>query len=149
MPGFAVRPFAVPDAAQVAALHARVYPRAPWDSPAECAAYFRELLFRNPWQDPELPSWVAVEDGQVIGFLGVLPRRMRAGGRTLRVAVGCQFMVDPERRASFAAIALLRQYFGGPQDIAIADGANEASRACWQAAGGTASPLHNLHWVRL
>jgi hypothetical protein len=149
MPGFGVRAFTVHDAAEVAALHARVYPQAAWASQAETAAYFREILFRNPWHDSELPSWVAIDEGRIVGFLGVLPRRMLAGARTLRVAVGCQFMVDPDKRSSFAAIRLLRHYFSGPQDLSIADGANEAARACWQAAGGATSPLHNLHWVRL
>jgi hypothetical protein len=144
-----VREFTAPDAAPVAALHARAYPHSRWPSPGARAAYFRELLLHNPWRDPALPSWVA-EDGEgIAGFLGVIPRPMRLGARTLRAAVACQLMVDPGRRAGLAALELIRRYFAGPQDLCVADGANEASRQCWEAAGGGASPLHSLHWVRL
>jgi hypothetical protein len=144
-----VREFAARDAAPVAALHARAYPHSRWPSLDARAAYFREVLLQNPWVDPELPSWVA-EDGEgIAGFMGVIARPMRFGSRTIRVAVACQLMVDPDRPTGFAALELIRRYFSGPQDLCVADGANEASRQCWEAAGGAASPLHSLHWVRL
>ncbi len=143
-----LRHFLPHDAVAVAALHARVFPGA-WSSQDECAAYLRELLFRNPWYDYELPSWIA-EDGEgIVGFFGVLPRRMVYGKVGLRVAVGCQLMVDPAKRRSLAALELLKRYLAGPQDLSIADGANDTTRVLWEAAGGAASPLHSVHWVRL
>jgi hypothetical protein len=144
-----LRPFTAPDAAAVAALHARAYPRSRWPSLAARAAYFRELLLQNPWADAELPSWVAEDREGIAAFLGIIPRPMHFGARKIRVAVACQLMVDPARRSGLAALELLRRYFAGPQDLSIADGANDASRQCWEAAGGAASPLHSLHWVRL
>jgi hypothetical protein len=143
-----LREFRPQDAAAVAKLHARVFPGA-WHSHDEFAAYLRELLFRNPWYDPQLPSWLADDDDGVVGFFGVLPRHMVYGDLTLRVAVSCQFMVDPRKRHSLAALELIQRYFAGPQDLSIADGANDATRALWEAAGGAASPLHGVHWVRL
>jgi hypothetical protein len=143
------RPFLPRDAAGVAALHARVYPRGGWTLPAEYEAYLREVLLGNPWLDPEIPSWVMEDAGRIVGFLGIVPRRMRFGGRPVRVAVSCQLMVERESRASLAGLSLLRRLFAGPQDLTIADGANAVSRALWEASGGIASPLHSLHWVRL
>jgi Acetyltransferase (GNAT) domain len=137
------------DAALLGDLHARVNPASAWPSPAAYAGYALEMLFRNPWADPELPSWVAEEQGRLIAFLGVMPRRMRLGGRALRVAVSCQLMVDPGKRASFVALELVRRFFAGPQDLSLADGANDASRALWESCGGISSSLHALHWVRL
>jgi hypothetical protein len=148
MAGLRVRRFTPEDAAGVAALHARVYPGA-WSSRAALASYIREVLFNNPWHDPELPSWVAEDCEGIGGFIAVLPRRMLHGERILRVAVGCQFMVDPAKRRSLTALELLKRFFAGPQDLSVADGANESSAALWEAAGGAASPLHNVHWVRL
>jgi hypothetical protein len=58
-------------------------------------------------------------------------------------------MVEPGRPTGLAALELIRRYFAGPQDLCVADGANEASRQVWEAAGGAASPLHSLHWTRL
>jgi hypothetical protein len=143
------RPFLPRDAAAVAALHARVYPESGWASPGDYEAYLREVVLGNPWLDPQIHSWVMEDAGRITGFLGVVPRRMRFGERALRVAVSCQLMVDPQARASLGALALLRRLFAGPQDLTLADGANDASRAVWEASGGIASPLHSLHWVRL
>jgi hypothetical protein len=144
-----LRRFVAADAALLAALHRRVITKSPWRSPAAYASYAIEMLFRNPWVDPELPSWVAEEKGHLVAFLGVVPRRMRFGNRTIRVAVGCQLMVDPDRRASFIALELVRRFFAGPQDLSVADGANDASRALWEGCGGISSSLHALHWVQL
>lgn len=144
----AIRRFTPQDARAVAALHARVYPGR-WTSQEQYAVYLREMLMRNPWYDPELPSWVAEDRDGIAGFFGVLPRRMLQGDRVLRVAVGCQLMVDPHKRRSLVALDLMRRFFAGPQDLSIADGANQTSRLLWEAAGGSTSPLHTLHWVRL
>jgi len=144
-----LRPLVPRDAPALGALHARVNPASGWHSPAAYASYALEMLFRNPWVDPEIPSWIAEEDGRLVAFLGVVPRRMRFGERAIRVAVGCQMMVDPQKRSSFLALELLRRFFAGPQDLSVADGANDASRSLWEASGGTASALHSLHWMRL
>jgi Acetyltransferase (GNAT) family len=148
MAGPRIRACTAEDAIGVAALHARIYPGS-WPSQVQCAAYVRDVLFHNPWYDPELPSWVAEEAGTIVGFLGVLPRRMIHAERVVRVAVGCQFMVDPQKRRSLMAFELLRRFLSGPQHISIADGANKASRALWESVGGRASALHDLHWTRL
>jgi hypothetical protein len=144
-----LRPLVPRDAGALADLHARVHPKSTWRSGAAYASYALDMLFRNPWADAEIPSWAAEEKGRLVGLLGVVPRRMRHGERTLRVAVSCQLMIDPQKRASFVALELLRRLFAGPQDLTVADGANDASRGLWEASGGIASALHNLHWVWL
>jgi hypothetical protein len=145
-----IRAIAEDDIPGVVALVARVYPEKQhhWGSRAECEAYFREMLFDNPWRDPEIPSWLAEEDGRVTGFYAVLPRRMALRGRALRVAVGCQFMVDPESRNGFTWLQLAKACLSGPQDLTLADGATEQSRRMWVGIGGTAPPLYSLHWIR-
>ncbi len=102
-----IRILAEDDVPAVAALFARVYPQYRWHSQAACESYFREMLFDNPWRDPELPSWVAVQDGRIVGMQTVMPRPMRFQGRPLRVAVSCQFMVDPDKRRSLTALQLM------------------------------------------
>lgn len=144
-----IRVFAEEDAGPAAALFARVYPEHRWRSQAACESYFREMLFENPWRDPQIPSWVAEEHGRMTGFYAVQPRPMLLRGRPIRVAVGCQFIMDPDNRNSLAALQLTKACLSGPQDLTFADGANAQARRMWVAIGGTAPLLHALHWTRL
>src|SRR5215471_10058567 len=113
------------DIPAAAALFARVYPEHRWSSQAACEAYFWEVLFNNPWRALQLPSWVVEEDNRIAGFYAVLPRPMLFRGRRIRVAVGCQFMVDRERPHSLAALQLAKACLSGPQDLTLADGSND------------------------
>lgn len=143
-----IRVLAEADVPAAAALFARVYPEHRWTSRAACESYFHEVLFGNPWRDLDLPSWVAEESGRLVGLYATLPRRMQLRGRELRVAVGCQFMVDPERRCSLISLQLAQACLSGPQDLTLADGADDQTRRMWSGIGGTVSLLHSLHWTR-
>ena len=136
------------DIPAVAALFARVYPGHRWSSQAACESYFREMLFDNPWRDLEVPSWVAEEGGRISGCYAVLPRPMLFRGRTLRVAVGFQFMVDPGPRRGLTALQLAQACLSGSQDLTLADGATEQVRRGWLGIGGTTPLLFALHWTR-
>ena len=131
-------------------LVARVYPDKQhlWRSPAERESYFREMLFGNPWYDPDIPSWLAEEDGCVTGLYAVLPRRMVLAERPLRVAVGCQYMVDPRHRNGLAWLQVAQACFSGPQDLTLVDSATDQSRRLWLGMGGVAPALYNLNWIR-
>jgi len=144
----AIRVLAEADVPAAVALFARVYPEHRWSSRAACMRYFREMLFGNPWRALDLPSWVAEEDGRLVGLYAVMPRRMRLRGRALRVAVGCQFMVDPDRRRSLIALQLAQACLSGTQDLTLVDGASDQTRRMWSGVGGSVSLLHSLHWTR-
>ena len=96
-----------------------------------------------------MPSWIAEQDGAIAGFAGVLPRPMTFRDEAIRVAVGCQFMVDPGHRRTLVALQLAKSVLAGPQDLFIADGANGEARRLWLAAGGSVPLAYNLHWTRL
>lgn len=107
------------------------------------------MLFDNPWRHLEIPSWVAEQDGRLCGLYVVLPRPMLFRGRTIRAAIGCQFLVDPAARDRLTALRLAQACLSGSQDLTLADGANESSRRITLGLGGCAPPLLSLHWTRI
>lgn len=146
-----MRPFAETDIDQVADLHRRVFQTGPAGPRLEAAyrAYFTSIFLAHPWLDESMPSLVYEEDqGRLTGFLGVTPRRMLLDGQPLRVAVSSQFMVEPGSRAHLAAVKLLRAFAAGPQDLCLADEANDVSRRIWEAVGGSTALLYSLYWLR-
>ncbi len=116
-------------------------------APERLAPYIERMLFDGPWVEDDMPS-LAFEnkDGELEGFLGVVPHRLRMGDRELRVAVSSYLMVAPEARASLAGVMLLRKLFAGPQDLTVAEG-NDASRKLWDRLGGKTSILYSTHWA--
>ena len=143
-----IRPFDESDLSAVAGLHRRLYPRNPFPE-EDLRAYFRRIFFENPWYDPSFPSLVSEDSaGRVIGFLGVMQRRMVFQGRPIRVAVSAQLLVDPASRSSLAGVQLLQKFFQGPQDLFITDGANDTARSLWEALGGKTSLLYSMDWTR-
>src|SRR5687767_466378 len=106
------------------------------------------MLLSNMRYAPEIPSWVAEERGRITGFYGVIPRRMLLRGRPIRVAMGNQFFVDPDKRHSLTALELVKACISGPQDLTFTDTAGQKSGRMWTAIGGTALLLYSLHWIR-
>lgn len=146
--GAVIRPLRSSDIPAVAALMAKVYPEQQWPSQATLETYLHEMLYDVPWRDPDLCSMVAESEGQLVGFQALVPRPMRLHGRQLRVAVSCQFMIDPDKRHGMTALQLIKKCFAGPQDLTIADGANEVARRVWVGLGGQCALLYSLHWTR-
>lgn len=145
-----LRAFQREDIPAVAALWMRVFRQQPVAASPALQAYFREIFFESPWQDAELPSLVHADaSGGIVGFLGVMARRMRHGGRPVRVAVATQLMVDEHLSPAYAAAGLLRRFLAGPQDLSLSDGANDAGEKLWRACGGEVAMLYSLGWVRV
>jgi hypothetical protein len=77
-----------------------------------------------------------------------MPRRMTIQGKTVRMAFGSNFVVDPESRVTMAAIQLVKAFMKGTQDVSITDSANENSRPLLRSMGFNAVPAYSLHWAR-
>jgi len=144
-----LRPFLKDDIPQVADLVWKVLHERVGASPPELHAYFREVFFESPWQEDGIVSRVVDDaDGKITAFFGTVARRMNFQGKTIRLAFGSNFVVDPASRASMSAVQLIRAMMKGPQDISITDSANESSRQMLRSLGFTVVPVYSLLWTR-
>jgi hypothetical protein len=147
-----IRPFVESDIPQVAELHRLVFQTADRSDPRwrdTSRAYFWRVFLENPSRDPALPSLVYdADDGRVAGFVGVVPRRIRANGRRFTAAISSQFVVAPGPSAGLVALRLASAFLNGPQDLSISDEANDTSRRIWEGLGGTTAIWHSLYWTR-
>jgi hypothetical protein len=145
-----IRPLTRGDLSAVSALYERIA-RSGADTPvAGLHEQFERTLFRNPQADPEIPSLVYDDPASgIIGFIGSHPRRLRFGGRELRMACSGQLVADPSAGPPGVGALLMRKYLSGPQDLTITDGATDNVRAMWERLGGRASALCSLGWTRI
>ncbi len=103
----------------------------------EGESFLAETLLDHPWADPELPSFVAVDDGdEVIGFIGAQARRMRLDERDLRAVCASHLVVSDDQRAGVQGALLLRRLLSGPQDLTFTDSATDRVLHMWRRFGG-------------
>ena len=141
-----VRPLVEGDIGQVTTLHRMVYGE---ESPrADLERFLTDIFLRHPWIDEDVPSLV-YEDakGKIVGVLGAMRRPMTIDGRQLRAVVTHDFMVEPQSRATMAALELMKRIAKGPQDLVLCDG-NDRSRSLWEALDGSTAFGHSLRWIR-
>lgn len=143
-----VRTFTRADIPAVVALRRQLFRTSERSTARELARYMEQMFFDGPLADARLSSYVYVDqDGRVGGFMGVVPRQVLFGGKTLRVAVGTQLMVAAHCRG-LAARRLARALIEGPQDLTISDAANGAARSIWSSVGGRTALAYSLCWTR-
>lgn len=142
-----VRPFTSSDVTAVAELHRRAFADAALSMP-DLRAHLGRILCEHPWRDPACPSLVCEDGaGRVIGALGVMPRPMVFRGRAIRAAVSHNFMVDPERRHTLAALYLVQAFLNGPQELSLAE-STEQARRLWAGLHGQTAFAYSLRWFR-
>lgn len=144
-----VRPLAEADIPQVTELYWRYMRHKDGSAPVVIQSFLRDLYFTNPWVDAAYPSLVYEgTNGKIVGFLGVVPRKMSFGGQSLRVAFGGNFVVHPDGRSQLAGPRLLGAYVNGSYDCWQTDTANDLSRKLLESFGFRTIPAMNIHWGR-
>ena len=144
-----LRPFVEHDIPQVAELYWTYMRGHKGPAPPALQFSFQELYFTNPWID-SAPSSLVYEgkDRRIVGFLGVIRRKMSVCGQPIRIAFGGNFVVHPEARSSLAGLRLLGTYMAGDQELSMTDSANDVSRMLLERLGfRTIVPL-SIHWAR-
>lgn len=144
-----IRPFRRVDIPEVVALYKEVFPAAERGGASDLESYFDIAFCGSPLHDEETCSLVYVDSsGDIVGFLGVQPRRFSIGGRTLRAAVCTKFMVARRAGINTAAMSMLRNVFARSLDLVLADLANDPARRLWEGLGGRTVLLGSLSWNR-
>jgi len=111
---------------------------------------FPMIFFNHPWRHLEAESLVNVDDnGTLNGMLGVQPRPMRFANQNITAAVSAELFVSPDSRAKMAGVQLLKDFLSGPQDVSIADIANDSTRKIWTMLGGSIMSSFGVSWLRM
>jgi hypothetical protein len=105
------------------------------------------LLLESPWSDPELPSLVAVDGGQIIGFTGVQVRRMRFDGRPILGVHSGHGVVSPDRRGGATGALLIGRALSGSQYLTWSDGASDPVAAVFRTFGGQLDHSRACDWM--
>jgi len=134
------------DVPQVVALRRRTFSYSAQGTDTALALFYRQLFFENPWRDERYPSLVQEgATGEIVGFVGAIPRPMLLGAERLTAVTATDLMVAPEARG-MVGLKLLRRLFDGAQHLTFADRANEKARALFEGLGGSAALWYSVYW---
>jgi hypothetical protein len=136
-----IRPFERADLPAVTALMEARLPGWLWGE-----SLLAETLVDHPWADPEIPSLVAVDDDEVIGFMGAQVRRMRIDDRAIR-GVCCSHLVVADRATALTGARLVRKMLSGPQDLSWTDSATDTVMRMWGALGAYFDHTRACDWM--
>jgi len=144
-----VRALVEADIPQVAQVHRASFRLDHEPKFGEYEEYFTRVFLDSAAADRGISSLVYQEhDGRIAGFVGIVPRRVTIGGRRYQAAISSQFVVDPASHVGLVALRLAKAYLEGPQDLSIADEANDVSRKIWEGLGGSTALLLSMYWTR-
>lgn len=144
-----VRPLTADDIPAVAGLFARIFLKSK-TTPAALAPYLKSLYLDGPWRDAELNSLVHQRhDGELTGFVGVIPTPLKWGTRRLRGVVTTALMVEAHETDPMAGARLLRSVLAGPQDVTICETSSDTAMTMWRRLRGVTLPAYSFTFTRV
>lgn len=147
--GMPVREFVKSDIPEVLSLYWNHMAPRKGVAPPQLEASFKALYFFGPLVDGRSPSFVYQDSsGEIVGFMGIIARKMSASGQPIRVAFAGNFVVHRKARSGLAAARLVDAYIGGNHDLLLTDSANDASRHISERRGFQLIHPLNIHWSR-
>lgn len=145
------------DLPRLADLHLRCFPDpdvSPEDQYRQCHAVYAKLFpalyLDHPWSVDRSSSLISEDKaGELTGMIAVMNRPFESNGRKLNAAVSAELFVNPESRGSLSGVQLLKRLLNGPQDLTIADSANDTTQRLWHQLGGATLPMYGMNWAYL
>lgn len=93
------RPFEPADVPRIASLYDKIFEHGEGKPSARLCDYFDEVLFKNPWADPQVRSWIyETNRGIIKGFVATHPRRLVFDGEPIMCGANGQWMVEEDYR---------------------------------------------------
>ncbi len=143
-----IRTFREEHSEEVSALYLRVMRGQKGMRSQALKEYLGRIFLNNPWHQDGVESLLYLQDGRIVGFLGVICRRMEFSGRAITAGIMTQFMIDRDFHKGKGPLHLLQRFFSGLQDLSYTDGASEPAAKAWEKAGGDAARLYSFNWLR-
>ena len=108
-----IRTFREEHSEEVAKLYLRVMRGQQGSNSQALKEYLQRIFLQHPWPQEGVESLLYVQDGQIVGFLGVICRRMNFSGRAITAGIMTQFMIDRELHKGKGPHYLLQEFFSG------------------------------------
>ena len=148
-----VRPVESGDVPAVGRLFQRVFRKSKQPPGPALLAYLNRLFVTAPGTrngNGDAASLVHLgPDGEVNGFIGIIPMPFLVGGIKRQAAFAGTLMVDEDGSDPMAGARLLRGFRSGPYDILFSETANEVSQRMWRRLRGLVLPGYSLEWLRV
>jgi hypothetical protein len=145
-----LRVFEPDDIPRVASLYDRIFEGGDGKPTNRLCEYFEELFFKNPWADPSVPSWLyETNQGDIVAFQGLHPRRMVFDGEPIMCATQGQWMVAEDFRGGWLGALMKRRAFGTSPELSYGDTNIPPGRrghSLWERAGGARVPVAGIQW---
>ncbi len=113
------------------------------------ATAFRWVTERNPRCPGGSPRYLVLDGTKVVGSLGSLPVRLRAGERQFDMHFSFDLLVDPSYRGAGLAKKLVRAVTAGAPSVAGGIWMTEPCYALHQRVGWEAVEPFHAHWLAL
>jgi predicted N-acetyltransferase YhbS len=144
----AIREFTAADIPDVADVHRRAFEIASTMTPQlldEYARWLNEVFLESPTRTPGRQSLVYEDHGEIIGFLGVVARRVELDGRPYEASAGSNLVVLPERRGGTGS-RIIAEFLARSGDLAIVDEVGDRALSLFNRLGMVAMP-QSVRWT--
>ncbi len=142
-----IRPLRDEDLRTIVRLYSELDRRDP-SRPADGYRRFFTDTLLGPYSDPDLPTLVCeVPSGEVVGFIGSHPRRLRFGSEEFSAACFGPLIVDHRHRGRGISSLLFDRFLGGGQQVTFNDRSIDQVSRMWGKRGGVVDQLASMEWT--